>query len=162
MIYFIKHTDFVKIGYTGDISARLTQLQISCPVKLNVLGLIDGNLEDEAIYHEKFKHLSSSGEWFKYSEELSKFIETLDKELMWKHGFEKHMTSPIGIIKSCRLEKNISLEELGNLMGITKQAVLDMEKREIHGSISIKSVIKALDVMGYRFEYRATLSYKMD
>jgi hypothetical protein len=47
MIYFIKHTEYVKIGYTHDIQQRVSQLQTSCPVKLCILGLIEGTFEDE-------------------------------------------------------------------------------------------------------------------
>jgi DNA-binding XRE family transcriptional regulator len=155
MIYFIRHTDFVKIGYTKDIFQRLPQLQTSCPVRLQVLGLINGSIEDEAIYHNKFKHLNSYGEWFKYCKELQDFIEILDDELMWKNGFLVNDNSVIGLIKSCRLKENLSLDELGTLLNVSKQAVLDMERREIQGSISIKSIIKALDKMNYKFECRA-------
>jgi hypothetical protein len=158
MIYFIKHTDYVKIGYTNDILNRLSTLQVNCPVKLKVLGLIDGGLSDEAVYHKRFKHLSSSGEWFNYEREIEEFTDRLDKKLMWKYGFERHDKSPIGTIKSCRLEKNISLEELGELLGVSKQAVLDMQTREVQGKISLRSLSKALNAMGYNLEYRSVKS----
>lgn len=155
MIYFIKHTEYVKIGYTSDILSRLSGLQVSCPIKLSLLGLIDGTIEDEQDLHKKFIQLKTSGEWFKYTSEMEDFIQSLDRNLMWKYGFETHISSPIGVIKSCRLEKNLSMEELGERLGITKQAVLDMEKREIQGKISVANMVKALDVMGYRYEHRA-------
>lgn len=155
MIYFIKHTEYIKIGYTNDIQIRLSQLQVSCPVRLKVLGLIDGSLADEAVYHEKFKHLSTSGEWFKQTSELDEFINTLDKDLMWKHGFEQHTSSLIGVIKSCRLEKNLSMEELGEKLGVSKQAIMDMETRDAQGRISVNSIVKALNAMGYKYQHRA-------
>ena len=155
MIYFVKHTAYVKIGFTNDIRNRLSQLQISCPVKLELLGLIKGDEEYETVLHKKFKHLSSNGEWFNYTQELEDYVAILDKELMWKYGFEHHESSPIGEIKRCRLEKNLSLEELGQLLNMSKQSVLDMEKREIQGKTSIATIIKALDVMGYSYQYRA-------
>ena len=155
MVYFVKHTEYVKIGFTNDIRNRLSQLQISCPVKLKLLGLIKGGEEDETILHKKFKHLSSNGEWFNCTQELCDFIESLDRELMWKYGFEHCDSSPIGEIRRCRLEKNLSLEELGHLLGTSKQSVLDMEKRELQGKVSISTVAKALDVMGYTYQYRA-------
>jgi DNA-binding XRE family transcriptional regulator len=155
MIYFVKHTDYVKIGYTGDIRSRLSDLQTSCPVRLKVLALIKGDLNDESTYRERFKHLLSNGEWFCYTQELQEFVEGLDKVLLWKYGFEHHDSSPIGEIKRCRLEKNLSMEELGELLGISKQAVLDMETREVQGKISIASLLKALKAMGYKYQYRA-------
>lgn len=155
MIYFIKHTDYVKIGFTDNIRNRLIDLQVSCPVKLKVLALVEGTYEDESTYHRMFKHLTSNGEWFNYTKELDGFIKELDKALMWKYGFEHHEHSPIGEIKRCRLEKNLSLEELGQLLGVSKQAVLDMEKREVQGKVSIGTITKALNVMGYKYQYRA-------
>lgn len=155
MIYFVKHTDYVKIGYTDDICTRLSDLQISCPVKLNLLALIDGGLDDEKSYHEKFKDIHSNGEWFKYTKELEEFVKSLDKILLWKYGFDHIDTFPIGEIKRCRLERNMSMEELGNLIGVTKQGIFDMEKREIEGRISICVLKNVLKAMGYEYAYRA-------
>ena len=155
MVYFVKHTDYVKIGFTNDIRNRLADLQISCPVKLKLLALIEGGLNDEQVHHQRFKHLLSSGEWFSYTQELQEFIDGLDRTLMWKHGFEHSQSSPIGEIRRCRFEKNLSLEELGNLLGMTKQAVLDMETREVQGRITVLSLSKALKAMGYSYQYRA-------
>ena len=156
MIYFIKHTEYIKIGYTDlKIQNRLSQLQVSCPVKLEVLGLINGDIDDEKKYHVKFANFSSSGEWFEIHPEIIDFINGLDTELMWKYGFIERESSPIGIIKSCRLEIDLSMEELGKRLGLTKQSVSDMQKREINGSITIKTVCRTLKAMGYKFEYRA-------
>jgi DNA-binding XRE family transcriptional regulator len=155
MIYFIKHSEFVKIGYTTGINNRLSQLQTSSPHKLQVVGLIDGDLNKEKELHQKFIHLSTSGEWFNYTKELEDYIDKLDKSLLWKYGFIVNGISVIGLIKSCRLENNLSLQELGDRLGITKQSVMDMEKRELHGKISIDSMRKALNTMGYKLEFRA-------
>jgi DNA-binding XRE family transcriptional regulator len=155
MIYFVKHTDYVKIGYTTDIFRRLNELQTNCPVKLKVLALIEGSLNDESIHHQKFKHISSNGEWFFHNAEIDEYISSLNKDLMWEYGFESEDNYKFSKIKKCRLDKNMSLEELGNLLGISKQAVLDMEKREMQGRISIASILKSLEVMGYEFQYRA-------
>jgi hypothetical protein len=155
MIYFIKHTEYVKIGFTNDINNRLSQLQVSSPVKLFILGLIEGTVEDEYMYHLKFKNLHCHGEWFKYTDEINKFIETLNRDLMWKYGFDEQESSIIGIIKSCRLEKNLSMEELGEKLCVTKQAISDMETRDAQGRISVNSIAKALIAMGYKYQHRA-------
>ena len=155
MIYFIKHTDYVKIGYTDRIKLRLSTLQVSCPVKLEVLGLIEGNREDERNYHKMFKPASSSGEWFEYNTELQIFVESLSDDLLWKYGFGKDAFTPIGLIKQCRLEKKMSMEELGETIGITKQGVLDMERRDAQGRITTGTLYKALSVMGYTYQARA-------
>jgi DNA-binding XRE family transcriptional regulator len=155
MIYFIKHTDYVKIGYTDRIKLRLSTLQVSCPVKLEVLGLIEGNREDERNYHKMFKPASSNGEWFEYNTELQIFVESLSDDLLWKYGFGKDAFTPIGLIKQCRLKKKMSMEELGETIGITKQGVLDMERRDAQGNITIGAIHKALLAMGYKYQNRA-------
>jgi DNA-binding XRE family transcriptional regulator len=155
MIYFIKHTEYVKIGYTDRIKLRLSTLQISCPVKLEVLGLIEGNREDEKNYHKMFKPAGSSGEWFEYNTELQIFVEGLSDDLLWKYGFGKDAFTPIGLIKQCRLERKMSMEELGKTIGITKQGVLDMERRDAQGNITIGAIHKALLAMGYKYQNRA-------
>ena len=155
MIYFIKHTEYVKIGYTNRIKPRLSTLQISCPVKLEVIGLIEGSREDERKYHNIFKPAGSSGEWFEYNKELQIFVEGLSDDLLWRYGFGKDAFTPIGLIKQCRLEKNLSMEELGEMMGITKQGVYDMELRDAQGNITIGAIFKALSAMGYKYQNRA-------
>ena len=100
MIYFIKHTEYVKIGFTNDINNRLSQLQVSSPIKLFILGLIEGTVEDEYMYHLKFKNLHCHGEWFKYTDEINKFIETLNRDLMWKYGFDEQESSEFDEIES--------------------------------------------------------------
>jgi len=155
MIYFIKHTEYVKIGYTNRIKPRLSTLQISCPVKLEVIGLIEGSREDERKYHNMFKLAGSNGEWFEYNKELQIFVEGLSDDLLWRYGFGKDSFTPIGLIKQCRLEKNMSMEELGEVLGITKQAISDIEKRDAQGNITIGAIHKALSAMGYKYQNRA-------
>ena len=155
MIYFIKQGDYVKIGFTNRFKTRLNQLQVSSPIKLEVLGIIEGNKNDEKNMHEKFKHISTNGEWFIYCDELKSFIDLLDNSLMWKYGYLDNINSPIGLIKQTRLENNISMEELAEKLGVTKQSVLDMERRDLQGRITINALSKALYAMNYKLGIRA-------
>ena len=155
MIYIVKQLDYVKIGYTSRFKKRFQELQVSSPVKLEVLGLIKGDRVDENNFHNAFNHLSSNGEWFFYNDEIERFVEALDKDLMWKYGLTEEKLSPIGLIKQTRLEKNWSMEELGQKLGITKQGVMDMERRDAQGRITIGTLYKALATMGYVYQARA-------
>lgn len=155
MIYFIQHTDFIKIGYTKEIHKRLGQLQVSCPVKLKVLGLIQGTYDDEAKYHNMFNHIHSHGEWFSANQELIDFIDKQNTDLMWKHGFQEHESNEINILKECRKREHLSLEKLGLRLGMSKQSVQNMEKRALTGSITVNALAKAFLAMGYKYEYRA-------
>lgn len=155
MIYFIKQGEHVKIGFTNSLKKRLHTLQVSSPVKLEVIGLVKGEKEDEKNYHNTFRHINSNGEWFLYTDEIKNFTDSLDKDLMWKHGFTDEKTTPIGLIKKARLENNLSMRELGEILGITKQSVHEMEIREMQGNITTKAIHKALKAMGYKYEARA-------
>jgi predicted DNA-binding mobile mystery protein A len=56
---------------------------------------------------------------------------------------------PTGWVKAIRLAIGMSMQQLGNKLNITKQGVMDIEKREKEGSITIKSlreVAHALDM----------------
>jgi predicted DNA-binding mobile mystery protein A len=56
---------------------------------------------------------------------------------------------PTGWIKAIRTSLGMSMLQLGNKLSISKQGVLDIEKREKEGAITIKSlreVAKALDM----------------
>jgi len=58
-------------------------------------------------------------------------------------------TPPTGWIKAIRMSLGMSMQQLGNKLAISKQGVLDIEKREKEGSITIKSlreIAKALDM----------------
>jgi DNA-binding XRE family transcriptional regulator len=155
MIYIVKQLDYVKIGYTSRFKKRFQELQVASPVKLEVLALIKGDRIDEKNFHDAFNHLSSNGEWFFYNDEIERFVEALDKDLMWKYGLTEEKTSPIGLIKQTRLEKNWSMEELGEKLGITKQGVMDMERRDAQGRITTGTLYKALATMGYVYQARA-------
>lgn len=155
MIYFIQHTDFIKIGYTKEIHKRLNQLQVSCPVKLKVLGLIPGTFEDESKHHIMFEHLRSHGEWFSADQEIIDFIAKQNTDLMWKHGFQEQEYNEMGILKECRKRERLSLERLGEKLGVSKQSIQSMERRTLNGSITLGALVKALHAMGYRYDYRA-------
>jgi predicted DNA-binding mobile mystery protein A len=56
---------------------------------------------------------------------------------------------PTGWIKAIRMSLGMSMQQLGNKLSISKQGVLDIEKREKEGAITIKSlreIAKALDM----------------
>ncbi len=56
---------------------------------------------------------------------------------------------PTGWVKALRLALGISAEQLGKKLGITRQGVMDIEKREREGAITIKALqetAKALDM----------------
>jgi predicted DNA-binding mobile mystery protein A len=69
---------------------------------------------------------------------------------MWHFAMLKQVaTPPTGWIKAIRTTLGMSMQQLGNKLNISKQAILDIEKREKDGFITIKSlkeIARALDM----------------
>lgn len=66
MIYFIKSSDSVKIGYSRDPAGRLKALQTASPLPLEIIRIMEGGLTTEAWLHEHFSSKRLRGEWFAF------------------------------------------------------------------------------------------------
>lgn len=77
VVYFIsdEHNNTVKIGYSNDVSRRLSSLQTANRRTLRLLGVIPGVKEDESRWHERFASLRLNGEWFRLQPPLTQAIE---------------------------------------------------------------------------------------
>jgi hypothetical protein len=65
VIYLIGDGKYVKIGYTsGDVSKRLSNLQVGSVAELTVLSQFPGERDDEARLHAEFSDRRVAGEWF--------------------------------------------------------------------------------------------------
>src|SRR5580693_1238281 len=75
-VYAIEATEVarVKIGWTGNLPARLSSLPLASPVRLRVLAARQGYLRDERKLHSKFSHLRVTGEWFAFADDLRAFL----------------------------------------------------------------------------------------
>jgi hypothetical protein len=73
--YFIQSPEGgpIKIGVSSTPRRRLKQLQTGSPVPLEIVGLIDGNVEDEL--HRQFAQCRKHGEWFDPTPELISYIQ---------------------------------------------------------------------------------------
>ena len=58
-----------------------------------------------------------------------------------------------GWIKTIRTALGISLQQVGNKLSITKQGVLDIEKREQSGAITINALREVAKVLDMQFVY---------
>ena len=76
-IYFIldRTANAIKIGYSTNVAARLTDLQTSSSTKLELLGSKPGTRQSEFQLHYRFRHSRLSGEWFTVTPELIEYIE---------------------------------------------------------------------------------------
>ena len=155
MIYLISHEyQFVKIGYTKNINKRLSQLQVSSPVKLELLHLIDGSATLEKKLHVLFKDLRTSGEWFKFDASILEYF--ADKKcLLWQHGFTAEEKIPvIGLVKYHRLSNNMSLDTLSQMYGCTVQSMSEIETRERQVKLTLGILYKIAKLFNKKFEYR--------
>ena len=80
MIYFINQkNEYVKIGYTDtSIKTRMQTLQVGNPTKLSIYTVIEGGLSAEASLHKMFKRHHVRGEWFKFHDDIKRYIGGLD------------------------------------------------------------------------------------
>jgi predicted DNA-binding mobile mystery protein A len=62
-------------------------------------------------------------------------------------------TPPTGWIKAIRSALGMTLQQLGNRLGITKQAVQDIELREREGSITLKALRETAQALDMRLVY---------
>jgi len=58
-----------------------------------------------------------------------------------------------GWVKAIRTTLGMSLEQLGNQLGVTKQSVQSLEKREKEGNITINLLKEAAQAMDMEFVY---------
>ena len=83
MIYFItedNNTEYVKIGYTNNLSRRLRELQIGNPKKLSVYFVMKGDKQFELELHKTFKDYRGIGEWFNFTVFIGNYIDEVRKE----------------------------------------------------------------------------------
>lgn len=88
-VYFIRCQEYMKIGISKDVNARLNQIRKGggslFPRLLDVqtaelIATEPGGLDREKELHKKFKHLRHTGEWFTETPELTKYIDSINNE----------------------------------------------------------------------------------
>lgn len=85
MIYFIAcpEANAIKIGIVagGDyhLFKRLSTLQSGCPLKLEVVAVQDGHIEEERELIARFAEHRVHGEWFRFADEIREHISGLEK-----------------------------------------------------------------------------------
>ncbi len=68
-------------------------------------------------------------------------------------GLQHVIVPPIGWIRAIRNGIGMSMEQLGRKLSITKQGVMDIEKREMEGAITIKAMQEIAKAMDTQFVY---------
>jgi predicted DNA-binding mobile mystery protein A len=76
-------------------------------------------------------------------------LQQLNSKMLGFSTLKKVTIPPNGWVKAIRTALGMSMQQLGNKLNISRQGVMDMEKREKNGSITIKSlgeIARALDM----------------
>jgi predicted DNA-binding mobile mystery protein A len=76
-------------------------------------------------------------------------LEQLNNKMLGFASLKQIASPPTGWIKAIRTAIGMSMQQLGNKLSVSKQGILDIEKREKDGSITIKSlkeIARALDM----------------
>lgn len=74
-IYVVGFRDYVKVGWSLTVKARLISLQGHLPENLVVYGVIEGTRDDEVALHRRFKHLRLNREWFRLGDPLESWVD---------------------------------------------------------------------------------------
>ena len=77
----------------------------------------------------------------------------LNEKMLQLAGMKHVIIPPIGWIKAIRNGIGMSMEQLGKKLSITKQGVMDIEKREKEGAITIKSMQEIAKAIDMQFVY---------
>ena len=74
-VYVIGFADYVKIGWSADVAARLFDIQKHAPEKLVLYSLIAASEKTERELHRRFKGTRLHGEWFALTHSLREWVE---------------------------------------------------------------------------------------
>jgi predicted DNA-binding mobile mystery protein A len=80
-------------------------------------------------------------------------LQQLNSKMRSFAALSKVAIPPTGWIKAIRTALGMSMQQLGNKLNVSKQGVMDMEKREKDGSISIRSLREIAAAMDMQLVY---------
>jgi len=80
-------------------------------------------------------------------------LQQLNNKMLRLASLKEEIVPSTGWIKAIRTSLGMSMQQLGNKLNISKQGVLDIERREKDGSISIKSLREVAHVMDMKLVY---------
>lgn len=80
-------------------------------------------------------------------------LQQLNNKMLGFASLKQVAMPPTGWIKAIRTAIGMSMQQLGNKLNVSKQAVMDIEKREKDGSITIKSLREIARAMDMQLVY---------
>jgi predicted DNA-binding mobile mystery protein A len=80
-------------------------------------------------------------------------LQQLNSKMLSFASLRQVAIPPTGWIKAIRTAIGMSMQQLGNKLNVSKQGILDIEKREKDGSITIKSLKEIARVLDMQLVY---------
>lgn len=80
-VYFIREGDLIKIGYSAEVDKRAATIIKGLNGRGELLGSVPGDRSVEAYYHSLFAADREFGEWFRITDRLLAFIQTIGASL---------------------------------------------------------------------------------
>ncbi len=80
-------------------------------------------------------------------------LQQLNSKMLGFASLKQVAMPPTGWIKAIRTAIGMSMQQLGNKLNVSRQGVMDIEKREKHGSITIKSLREIARAMDMQLVY---------
>ena len=91
-IYFIQAEDReIKIGFTLNVERRIQRMQMDCPLKLYLIGVLKGDRYSEARIHDMFKEYRKMGEWFYPKFSIIRYARANSINVKKSHRLKKFM-----------------------------------------------------------------------
>lgn len=175
LVYFIGKSnfgddepDFIKIGYTTELSRRVENIQTSCESEISVMGVIPFDTKEEAISKERdihllFRSFRSYREWFYATSRIIQYIEDYavqytelftvgtsplsDEDVIESDGppIQDEETVAFGNwLKECREESGLTQAKVAEAIGYSRSAIALIEQgRGMPGS-NLREALTAL------------------
>jgi predicted DNA-binding mobile mystery protein A len=80
-------------------------------------------------------------------------LQQLNAKMLAFAALKEVAVPPSGWIKAIRTALGMSMQQLGNRLSVSRQGILDMERREKEGSITLKSLKEVAQVMDMQLVY---------
>ena len=80
-------------------------------------------------------------------------LQQLNSKMLGFASLQQVAMPPTGWIKAIRTAIGMSMQQLGNKLNVSKQGIMDIEKREKDGSITIKSLREIARAMDMQLVY---------
>jgi hypothetical protein len=136
-VYIIhcKDLNTIKIGYSDNPFARLSQLQMGNSSELSIISIFKGGLEEESVLHKILKLNSVRGEWFSVDDELIAELVSYQSEKV-SESLGSNYNSTENEVEFLRDKLNSLLEM--SQTNLTNQAIYLEEYRKMFRNISFK------------------------